>query len=339
MDAILAILGAGEFSPGLDALAGTVRYRHIEDGRWNDLNKLYCLLVDLRQVALGLAASPPEAEDNKPLPRWWGDCARCHRPYSDPGFPDLIVSDEAWRQISPTGGDGGLLCPSCIIGVLTELGIETEATFRSGPLAGQMVRFGGAPPEAEKPEPNVVDAAFAAQRAGYERLCLICLAGFDEHDCPRCHGAPPEASEEPEPRFVEFGTGHIHIVPAQEPGDGAAVMILRRVPEQHAIGETSDDYTPGDKVEYKPGDVVLRFTRFSSIRVLAEDLFGLIGKCGGDPRPVPPVEPTDETFDETLRRIRKEYEALPDAEWFRRVYGGKSLGEVILVEPEGDERP
>ena len=96
---------------------------------------------------------------SNPTPQWWGDCARCHRPYSDPGFPDLIISDEAWRQISPTGGDGGLLCPSCIIGALTELGIETEATFCSGPLAGQVVCFGGAPPEASE-EPDNDDCQF-----------------------------------------------------------------------------------------------------------------------------------------------------------------------------------
>jgi hypothetical protein len=47
---LLRVLGRNDFSEGLDALAGTVRNRRIEE--WNDLNTLYGRLVDLRSAAL-----------------------------------------------------------------------------------------------------------------------------------------------------------------------------------------------------------------------------------------------------------------------------------------------
>lgn len=51
-------------------------------------------------------------------------------------------------------------------------------------------------------------------------------------------------------------------------------------------------------------------------------------------------EPTkQETFGERMARIRAEYDALPDVEWFKRVYEGKSLGEVIPVEPQEPASP
>lgn len=51
-DELIEALGADDFSPGLDALAGTVRYHEIEDGRWSDLSALYSTLVDIRRRAL-----------------------------------------------------------------------------------------------------------------------------------------------------------------------------------------------------------------------------------------------------------------------------------------------
>ncbi|KKL73470.1 hypothetical protein LCGC14_2074520, partial [marine sediment metagenome] len=41
-------------------------------------------------------------------------CHDCEQPYGDPGFPDLIIPNDAWRHISPTGDQHGILCPSCI---------------------------------------------------------------------------------------------------------------------------------------------------------------------------------------------------------------------------------
>lgn len=62
-------------------------------------------------------------------------CEDCRRPYGDEhGFPDLVISYEAWRQISTHGDDSGLLCPSCICKRLYDKGIRTEGAFMSGPV-------------------------------------------------------------------------------------------------------------------------------------------------------------------------------------------------------------
>lgn len=62
-------------------------------------------------------------------------CHDCARPYGDEhGFPDLIIPFWAWKQISPTGDEGGLLCPSCICKRLHEKGIHCEGAFMSGPI-------------------------------------------------------------------------------------------------------------------------------------------------------------------------------------------------------------
>ena len=62
-------------------------------------------------------------------------CHDCHRPYGDAhGFPDLIIPYDAWRRISPSGDDGGLLCPSCICKRLHDAGIGCEGAFMSGPI-------------------------------------------------------------------------------------------------------------------------------------------------------------------------------------------------------------
>lgn len=63
-------------------------------------------------------------------------CYDCGRPYGDEnGFPDLIVPNDIWVRISPTGDYGGLLCPSCICKRLYAAGIkECEASFMSGPI-------------------------------------------------------------------------------------------------------------------------------------------------------------------------------------------------------------
>jgi hypothetical protein len=63
------------------------------------------------------------------------ECFDCKRPYGqEHGFPDLIIPFRAWVEISPTGDDGGLLCPSCICKRLHEAGIRCEGAFMSGPI-------------------------------------------------------------------------------------------------------------------------------------------------------------------------------------------------------------
>lgn len=62
-------------------------------------------------------------------------CEDCARPYGDEhGFPDLVVPFWAWKRISPSGDDGGLLCPSCICKRLYDAKISCEGAFMSGPI-------------------------------------------------------------------------------------------------------------------------------------------------------------------------------------------------------------
>ncbi|KKL56668.1 hypothetical protein LCGC14_2243070 [marine sediment metagenome] len=61
-------------------------------------------------------------------------CHDCHRPYNDPGFQDLVIPNDIWRQISPTKDEGGLLCPSCLCARLETAGIRCEGAFMTGPI-------------------------------------------------------------------------------------------------------------------------------------------------------------------------------------------------------------
>lgn len=67
-------------------------------------------------------------------------CGDCGRLYGDEyGFPDLVIPDDAWRKISPTGDEGGLLCPSCMCARLENAGVVTSGVFRSGPLSAPLL--------------------------------------------------------------------------------------------------------------------------------------------------------------------------------------------------------
>lgn len=61
-------------------------------------------------------------------------CEDCSRPYADPGFPDFIIPNAAWRRISTKEDLSGLLCPSCICARLDKAGIKCEGAFMSGPI-------------------------------------------------------------------------------------------------------------------------------------------------------------------------------------------------------------
>jgi hypothetical protein len=63
-------------------------------------------------------------------------CYGCARRYgAEYGFPDLVVPDDVWKRISPTGDEGGLLCPSCMVKRAATLGLENvPARFTSGPF-------------------------------------------------------------------------------------------------------------------------------------------------------------------------------------------------------------
>lgn len=77
--------------------------------------------------------SPPVAA---PVVTGHAYCDDCGREYgNEHGFPDLIVPKDIWHRISPTGDDGGLLCPSCICKRVHDIGVtRCEAAFLSGPL-------------------------------------------------------------------------------------------------------------------------------------------------------------------------------------------------------------
>ena len=61
-------------------------------------------------------------------------CARCNCPYGSHGFHDMIIPDDIWHEISPSGDDGGLLCPTCILAHMDELGLtDIPVYFASGP--------------------------------------------------------------------------------------------------------------------------------------------------------------------------------------------------------------
>ena len=74
------------------------------------------------------------ASEGRPAPGWTARCYDCRRIYGEPGFEDLVVSDDIWSKISPTGDEGGLLCPSCLLARLTAAGLECEGRFTSGPI-------------------------------------------------------------------------------------------------------------------------------------------------------------------------------------------------------------
>lgn len=68
--------------------------------------------------------------------RMKGCCLDCGRKYGDEyGFPDLLVPNDIWVKISPTGDEGGLLCPSCMCRRASDLGLTSvPARFVSGPF-------------------------------------------------------------------------------------------------------------------------------------------------------------------------------------------------------------
>ena len=62
-------------------------------------------------------------------------CFDCGVPYGENGFEDLIIPNDIWHRISPTGDDGGLLCAVCICNRLTQAGIRgVPGAFMSGPI-------------------------------------------------------------------------------------------------------------------------------------------------------------------------------------------------------------
>lgn len=72
-------------------------------------------------------------------------CYGCGLPYDDDGFCDVVVPNDVWAKISPTGDEGGLLCPTCIVRAAQRAGVKCKAMWCSGP-------FEDCEPVAERPE-------------------------------------------------------------------------------------------------------------------------------------------------------------------------------------------
>ncbi len=63
-------------------------------------------------------------------------CYDCDRKYGDEfGFPDMVIPDYVWKEISPSKDEGGLLCPSCICKRVHKMGVKSFSKFTSGPFA------------------------------------------------------------------------------------------------------------------------------------------------------------------------------------------------------------
>lgn len=90
-------------------------------------------------------------------------CEDCGRRYgNEHGFPDLVISDEAWEAIMPDREGGGLLCPSCICARLSVAGLmNVPHAFRSGPLYGHEALL------EDPPEEWIEAMALASEGEGY----------------------------------------------------------------------------------------------------------------------------------------------------------------------------
>lgn len=63
-------------------------------------------------------------------------CFDCGRRYGDEhGFCDLVIPNEVWSKLSPSGNEGGLLCPSCMVKRAHDAGVICPAVFMSGPFS------------------------------------------------------------------------------------------------------------------------------------------------------------------------------------------------------------
>ena len=84
-----------------------------------------------RDVVKTLIATCRRAQVHNPL-----TCYDCGLLYSGPAWCDVVLSDEDWPSISPTGDLGGVLCFNCIARRLTVAGREgVPMQVTSGPFA------------------------------------------------------------------------------------------------------------------------------------------------------------------------------------------------------------
>lgn len=77
----------------------------------------------------------------------------------------LPLNDRGTARISPTGCEGGLLCPSCLCKRAHEAGVECRATWGSGPFC-------------EPPSPDVREAARDDRVRRLVRFCAHVAADY-----------------------------------------------------------------------------------------------------------------------------------------------------------------
>ena len=53
-------------------------------------------------------------------------CYDCGLEYGGKSWIETSIPDKIWKRISPTGDDGGLLCISCIVRRLREIGCDRK---------------------------------------------------------------------------------------------------------------------------------------------------------------------------------------------------------------------
>ena len=131
--------------------------------------------------------------------RPYGACYDCGRRYGEEfGFPDLLIPTGVWNRImdndnEPVEGAAGLLCPCCIVKRCVLLGIETTATWASGPFSEDPVQ----PPQRE-PGGWVVECSRHCEHDGQKVKGLRWVPPCEEEGCPgytrRCQ--PPQRDRE-----------------------------------------------------------------------------------------------------------------------------------------------
>lgn len=63
-------------------------------------------------------------------------CKDCGLPYQSDSWADLCLDAEEWCLISPSGGEGGLLCANCMVSRARQRGMKhVRAVWNSGPFA------------------------------------------------------------------------------------------------------------------------------------------------------------------------------------------------------------
>lgn len=116
--------------------------------------------------------------------RMQGCCIDCGRKYGDEhGFPDLVVPNDAWKALSPTGHEGGLLCPSCMCRRAHDAGVRCLARFTSGPFV-----------HASESAPPTDLALEYAERKGFIEGCTEGYPGI-AHDLETMRAALVAVSE------------------------------------------------------------------------------------------------------------------------------------------------